>query len=203
MSALQLRSASEGAEVLGVSWDARIVTVVVVPYEQPTPVEHRGEVWTETFARGAFDDTLKNVDPTSIRVNRGHDKTKTIGKVVAFRPNDPRGLVADIRIANTALGDDSLGLAAEGCLSASIGAYNRPSGVISDRYNRTRRVVEAFIDHVALVENPAYVGAEVLAVRSRSAATPNLDSVANKPIFAWAEQRLDPVHRWARKRLGC
>ncbi|WP_145013419.1 HK97 family phage prohead protease [Mycobacterium marseillense] len=206
MSTLQLRSPSEGAEVLGVDWADRIIRVIVVPYETPAMVEHpkgSGEVWEETFSRTAFQRTLQGVNPETVRVNRDHDKTRTVGKVTRLDPHDQRGLIADIRIAKTLLGDETLALADDDCLSASIGAINRVSGVAVDRYHRTRRVNEAYLDHIALVESPAYAGAQVLSVRSRSSSTPRLDSVANHWIHAWADMRLDPVHRWAQKRLGC
>jgi hypothetical protein len=69
-----------------------------------------------------------------------------------------------------------------------------------DRRSRTRRILRAFVDHVAFVEDPAYVGAEVLAVRAGQSGlvaadqmplpeTPNLDEWLNDPTFQWASQR--------------
>lgn len=153
MTALH-RSAAEGTEVLGVDLAQRVVTLVVVPFDEPAWVEEGGELFRETFARGAFDETV-DLKPSGVRVNRDHDRTRTVGKVIAFRPNDFRGLVADIQIAKTALGDETLALAAEGCLSASIGAAVRRGDVLVDRSARTRRVTRAYVDHVALVESPA------------------------------------------------
>ncbi len=185
-----------GTEVLGVSFTDRIVSVIVVPYEEPALVPYAGEVWEEVFSRGAF----ANLDlQRTVRVNRGHDTSRTVGKVVRFDLTDPRGLDADIRIAATPLGDETLALADEDMLSASVGfGVNPHTGLILNRAARTRRIIEAVVDHIALVESPAYAGAKVLAVRS---ATPNLDAVTRDPLLAWAEQRCDPIWRWARRRI--
>ncbi len=68
--------------------------------------------------------------------------------------------------------------------------------------NRTkfREVVRAFLDHLSLVESPAYEGAQVLAVREAPSgltvaeteplATPLLDDAVNDPVFLWAQERL-------------
>ncbi len=186
-----------GTEVLGVSFTDRIVSVIVVPYEEPALVPYAGEVWEEVFSRGAF----ANLDlQRTVRVNRGHDTSRTVGKVVRFDLTDRRGLVADIRIAATPLADETLTLADEDMLSASVGfGVNPRTGLILNRATRTRRIIDAVVDHIALVESPAYVGAKVLAVRS---ATPHLDRYRADPIIVWAEQRCDPVMQWARRRIG-
>jgi HK97 family phage prohead protease len=145
-------------------------------------------------------DSVNNIDPQRIRVNRDHNRADVVGKVVRFDTRDPRGLVADIRIAATSRGDDTLGLAAEDMLSASVGfGINSRTGQILDRARRVRRITNAFLDHIALTMAPAYAGAEVLAVRS---ATPALDGYLNDPVVVWAEMRCDPVMRWADRRLG-
>ena len=50
-------------------------------------------------------------------------------------------------------------------IRASIGFAARLRDQILDRSTMTRRIVKAFIDHLSLVEDPAYVGAEVIGVR--------------------------------------
>jgi phage head maturation protease len=189
--------AATGTEVLGVDFADRIISLVVVPYEESALVPHAGQVWEESFSRSAFD----HLDPHRVvRVNRDHDRSKTVGKVVRFDTRDPRGLIADIKIARTLLGDETLQLAAEDCLSASIGFGVDPQrGVIADRVTRTRRIIHAILDHISLVEQPAYAGAKVLSVRS---ITPNLDHYLSDPVIAWAEQRCDPIWQWARRRVG-
>jgi HK97 family phage prohead protease len=181
-------------EVLDVDFHHRTIELVVVPFEEPTLVPFQGEVWEEVFAASAF----SRLDPQrTIRVNRDHDRSKTVGKVTAFDTGDPRGLIAHVKIAKTLLGDETLQLASEDCLSASIGFGVRRDGVIVNSRTRSRRIIDAVIDHVSLVEQPAYSGAKVLSVRS---ATPRLDSLRRDPVLAWAEMRCDPTMRWARRR---
>lgn len=167
--------------------DERIITVCVVPYEQEAIVEDGGQIWTETWVHGALTRCLAALtDPSVIRVNREHDRGLTVGKVIALR-DTPAGLHADLRIARTARGDETLALAREGCLSASIGAGARAGGIIRDYTRRVRRVVGAELLHIALVESPAYTGATVLAVRSRACGRPNLDALTHSTAY-WRGQ---------------
>ncbi len=183
--------AATGTEVLGVNWSDRIITLVVVPYEEPALVEYAGQIWQESFSRGAF----ARLDPQrTVRANREHDSGKVVGRVLRFDTRDPRGLVADIKIAKTPLGDETLSLADEDMLSASVGfGVNPRTGQVLDRAARTRRIIDAVVDHVSLVMSPAYSGARVLAVRS---ATPHLDHFLADPVIVWAH----PVFQWARRR---
>jgi hypothetical protein len=70
-----------------------------------------------------------------------------------------------------------------------------------DKRSKTRRILKAFLDHLAMVEDPAYVGAEVLAVR----AGPSGLAVANRPLPktpALDEARCDDVFAYAASRLA-
>jgi hypothetical protein len=82
-------------------------------------VEWRGETWREVFCRGAWDGIEKL--PHRVKANRDHDKTRTVGKIVNFWPSPKEGLVGAARIAQTPLGDETLALADEDCLGASVG----------------------------------------------------------------------------------
>lgn len=155
--AVEVRSAAATA----VDTAARTITVVAVPYEQPAQVPYRGTVWTEVFERGAFDGIEQQ---RQVRVNRDHDKSRTVGKVTRFDARDRRGLIAEIRIASTVLGDETLALAAEDMLSASVGFMTSTAGVHLNPATRTRRVRRATLDHLSLVESPAYDGAHVVGV---------------------------------------
>ena len=94
-----------------------------------------------------------------MRANRDHDRQRTIGKAVNFWPSRKEGLVAAVRIAQTSLGDETLALADEDCLGASVGFAVRGSGRELDRRNRTRRIRQALLDHLAFVPDPAYLSA--------------------------------------------
>ena len=116
----------------------------------------------------------------------------------AFDTRDRRGLIATIKVARTQRGDDTLGLAFEQMLSASVGFAVPDGGEILNRFARTRRITHAQLDHLALVQAAAYSDAKILAVR----ATPRLDSYRHDRVLAWASYRCDPVSVWARNRLN-
>jgi hypothetical protein len=50
-SPVELRSSN----LAGVNFAQRTIEVIAVPYDELAPVEYRGELWNESFARGAFD----------------------------------------------------------------------------------------------------------------------------------------------------
>jgi phage head maturation protease len=178
------------AVVAGVNFAKRLIEVVAAPYDEEALVEYRGELWKESFLRGAWDGIDTRSDP--VRVNRDHDKTRTFGKVVEWFPSREEGLVGEVRAAPTPLGDETLTLADEDALSVSAGFGVRPSDQELER--PFRRIKRAFMDHLAFVESPAYAGARVLAVRDEGdgpdpatlppLVTPHLDEV-----LAWLKTR--------------
>ena len=146
-----------------VDHDRRLITIIAAPYEQEAVVMYRGRMWREVFTRNAFNGIEQRAN--KIRVNRDHDRgRRTIGKVVRFDPHHRPGLLTEIRVAKTILGDESLALASEDMLSASVGFSVPAGGEQLDHHQRIRRITTAVLDHIALVENPAYEGASVLAV---------------------------------------
>lgn len=186
------------AAVANIDAEERIVTMIAIPYEQATTVPFRGEVWNEVVERGAFAG-IENSTHT-YRVNRDHDKRRLVGKIVNYYPDREEGLVVDAYISKTELGDETLQLAKDGILGASVGMAIRPTDQILDRRDgsRTRRIKRAFLDHLALVPDPAYQGAEVLAVRSDTIVeeefqapilTPRLDQLSEDPILSWMFDR--------------
>lgn len=195
------------AAVDDVNYDQRLITVIAAPYESPARVFWRKEWWDESFDRTAFDGVAKS--PNRVRVNRNHDRRLTVGKVIRFDRKHESGLVADVKIAHTPLGDETLALAADDCLSASVGYMAALKDTKLDRNSMTRRVNKAYLDHLSFVEDPAYVEARVLAVRQESddpeeqaamqepLCTPNLDQFTDDEILRWAAERLN---RMANKR---
>jgi phage head maturation protease len=172
----------------------RLVDLIVVPWDQEAEVAWRGEFWRESFQRGAF-------HAGRIRVNREHVKGDTVGRAVSLDPKATDGLLARLKIAATPRGDDTLELANDDMISASAGFFTKsPADVTVNRRNLTRRVLRAFLDHIGMVESPAYVGARVLAVREDQSglavaeeplyAAPALDEVMNSPVLQWAAERL-------------
>jgi HK97 family phage prohead protease len=177
----------------------RLVDLIAVPWNQEAQVVWQGDVWKEVFTRGAFPgiETAKGV-----RVNREHHVGDTVGKVIAFE-DAAEGLLSQVKIANTSRGEETLALADEDMISASVGfTVKKPSDVQINSRTRERRVMRAFLHHLAMVESPAYEGAHVLAVRGEPSglqvveqeappSTPALDVFRDDEVFAWARRRLE------------
>lgn len=162
--ALEIRSARQ----VGVSFPNRTIELVVMPYEEETLVEYKGRMVTEVCSAGAFDGIERRAN--RVRVNLDHDIGRTIGRAVAFHPSRTDGLVAEVRIANTQLGNDALELAADECLDASAGFLPMPGGEKWETRSR-RRINKAWLGHIAMTSVPAYEGSRVLDVRQAGAVT--------------------------------
>jgi HK97 family phage prohead protease len=176
----------------------RLIDVIAVPWDQETEVPWRGELWREVFRRGAFD----GIEPHAgrIRVNREHVRGDTVGKVVQFDTTADAGLLARVKVASTPRGDETLALAEEDMISASVGYRVKDAGDVRlNKRTRVREVLRACLDHLGLVESPAYVGAQVLAVREDQSGlavvgtplpeTPSLDEFLNDDVLSWAASR--------------
>lgn len=170
------------ADVHSVDFEQREITLIAVPYNERAVVEYRGKVIEEEFEPGAFDGI--EASASHVTANRDHDYARTVGKATAYDTADTRGLVTTLKVSKTPLGDETLELASDGVLKASVGFLVKRSDQIIR--NGVRTIKRAYLDHIALVPNPAYKGASVLAVRQAQAtdpevedapATPNLDAV--------------------------
>lgn len=177
----------------------RLIDLIVVPWDEEAEVPWHGELWRESFQRGSFDGIQDHAG--RIRANREHVKGDTVGRAVSADPFGTDGLLARLKIANTPRGDDTLELAADDMISASAGYYVKtPGDVTVNRRQMTRRVVRAFLDHIGLVESPAFVGAKVLAVREDQSGlavaetplyqAPALDDAMNDDVLQWAASRV-------------
>jgi HK97 family phage prohead protease len=173
------------SNIAGVNFAQRLIDVVAVPYEESTLAEYRGELWNESFLRHSFDGIEKR--PNRVRGNRDHDDRRLVGKAVKFWPSREEGLVSEVRISRTPLGDETLALADDGVLGVSVGFAARGRDQELDRRSMTRRIKKAYLDHIAFTPTPAYAGAGVLAVRHsvqpagaevlQKLETPNLDDL--------------------------
>jgi len=170
---IEFRKAHTGA----VDFVHRTIEVRVMPYNEEVEVEAGGKLVRERVDPGA----LKDIDPQSrrITVNRDHDYGRTIGRVTELR-EEPAGAVGVMKISNTPLGDETLQLADDRVLGASVAMAVARSGM--EVRNGLRRIFRIdMLDHVALLPNPAYAGAEVLDVREaappQDLAMPNLEDV--------------------------
>jgi HK97 family phage prohead protease len=170
------------ASIIDVRHAQRIIDLIAVPYNEKAEVFlRRQQRWViEEFDPGAFAGVSGNV-----LVNRAHDMERPVGRVVKFHPGDPRGLRTELRIARTTEGDDILELADDRLLAASPGFSVPAGGEQWSTDRRSRKVLKAVVEHIALTGDPAYKGAQVLDVRATprdvnsriTIPTPNLDRI--------------------------
>lgn len=188
---------TRSAAVVGdVDTSQRIITIVAVPYEQPTLVPFQRGVWNEVFSRSAFrgmENSTRRIPVTACMKipAQDHSGGELVGRATQFYPERSEGLVADLKISRTPQGDNTLELARDGALYPSVGfmVKNRLDEQL-DRGSMTRRIGRAFLDHIAFVGQPAYPGAKVLAMRSNGgsqdgvlAITPLMDEFLNDELF--------------------
>lgn len=186
---IQTRSAA----VAEVKPRERIVSLVVVPYDEWTEVydQSLGKTVEESVAPAAFGHIIVNRADRFL-VNLEHDLNHRVGRCVKLDPDASVGLLGDVKIRRGTEGDQILDDAEDGMLGASVGMGVFPRDM--QWLTRTRRrIVKAYLDHIALTWTPAYAGAGVLAVRSAPATvavppapvpTPNLDSIRLEQLAA-------------------
>jgi HK97 family phage prohead protease len=160
-----------------VDFKERTIEVRVIPYDEEIDVDFQGKTIRERVDPGA----MAGIDPNKARitVNRDHDYGRTVGKIIELR-EEPSGSVGVTKISNTLLGDETLQLADDRVLGASVGMMVARSGM--EVRGGLRRIFRVdVLDHIALLPNPAYAGAEVLDVRqaapSPDVAMPNLEEL--------------------------
>jgi HK97 family phage prohead protease len=128
-------------------------------------VVDRGRLVTETFERGALAGTV----PARVPLTATHPRdagTLPIGVTLAIEERADAAW-GEWRVSDTLIGNEVLALARDGVpLGLSIGFAEVAGG---SRWSADRqRVVRtrAELDHVAVVRQPAYLGAGVVGVRS-------------------------------------
>ena len=174
---VEIRSAT----ITDVGYPDRTIDLIAIPYDEWTAVVYNGRVVEESVAPGAFGAVVNRA--RKFTVNFDHDADRWLGSVLEVRTNDPKGLRTKLKIRRTPEGDQALNDAADGMLGASVGMAVSPDHQRWETSSR-RRILKAFLDHIALTASPAYLGAEILEVRNAptviqlpESATPNLDRV--------------------------
>lgn len=149
------------SEVVEVAYGKREITVIAVPYEQEALVDDGDGVLREKFRAGSFSGIESRAG--KVTANRDHSRERVFGVVKEFDSKAENGLISVVRAASTPLGDETLQLASEGALWASVGfgALKQHAPVV----NGLRTIYKAFLQHIAFTPEPAYIGAEVLNVR--------------------------------------
>lgn len=198
VSEIELRS----AELVDVSFPKRTIELLVMPYEvEAEDIDYHGRTITEICSRGAYNGVEARTG--KIKVNRDHDQHLVCGRSIKFHTSRTDGLVAECKISKSTLGEDTLHDCADGILDVSAGfglmrRNGRTGPVIPDaevwETRSRRRLNHLYLDHIALVPDPAYQGANVLDVRSEGltaeregipAGTPNLEALQ---LREWQEK---------------
>jgi phage head maturation protease len=145
--------------------DGRTLEGPLVPWGVEARVLDRGRLVVESFERGA----LADANPARIPLTATHPRDNQqlpIGVTVELVERDDAAYGA-WHVSDTAIGNEVLALARDGVpLGLSIGFMEVPGG---NRWSPDRRRVtrtRALVDHVAVVRRGAYVGAQVVGVRS-------------------------------------
>jgi HK97 family phage prohead protease len=148
--------------------DGRTIYGMAVPYD----VEQRinGNL-TEVFRKGAFADVVRA--PFRVKLLRGHDaKAMPIGRATLLRETD-KGLYAEMRVSQTAAGDEVLELIKDGALDqlsigfAPLKNRKRDDGVIER--------LKAHLAEISLVTFGAYGDlASVAGTRDHESNSPRL-----------------------------
>jgi HK97 family phage prohead protease len=159
-SSLALRDGGDGRTLVG----------PVLPWGVEAKVVDRGRLVTETFQRGALADAVGQPGRVPLTATHPQDAGMLpIGVTVELR-DEADALHGAWHVSKTMVGDEVLELARDGVpLGLSIGFTEVPGGSrwSADRQRVTR--TRAALDHVAVVRQPAYVGAGIAEVRAAAA----------------------------------
>jgi len=158
--------------VRAVNTDERTVTGIAVPYDEPTEISDWFGDYTETFARGAVQDS----DDALLYWRH----SEPIGRIISHRDTDA-GWEITAPISRTPRGDEAYTLLRDGVVRKMSVGFRPVTTEIDDvTGNVTRTAVQVL--EVSLVPMPAYAGADVLDVRHRTAppARPDLQNPQNR-----------------------
>lgn len=142
--------------------DRHILEGICVPYLTPTTLAGPEP---EQFAPGTFADLVSSHARVKLTDYNHSDKRVPVGASLLFEERSA-GLWGRFRLNNTPEGESARANAAEGVYQGlSIGFYPRAEELRAG----VRTVTSAHLDHVSLVEQPAYVDARIMALRNADA----------------------------------
>lgn len=188
-------------EISDVRFPDRLIEVVAHPYNSEAVVMWKGgRMVGETCERGAYAGIERRTD--RIKVNRDHDLLRTVGRAHLLDADNERGLITTLRISRTPLGDETLELAADGALDASVAYKPLPGGEHWSRDRSRVRLTRCWLGHIALVPEPAYEDANVLSVRQQedgmTALVTRVVAAMSGPPEPVPTPRIDETLAWLR-----
>ena len=175
----------------------RIIELVAMPYDddaavmRPRPAVHR-------VVRRRLRSTVSSGERTGSRSTGTTTSSAPSAGPSRCTRRAPRACVAELRIARTPLGDETLALADDRSLEASVGFAVMPGGErVAGRPDAGAGSTKAFLDHIAMVPEGAYEG-RVLAVRAADPAAEHRSRVGDPEprhgarLAAHADHRAGP-----------
>lgn len=168
--------------------DGRTVVLACVPFDREALVDDGDGPYREVFRRGAFTHLTSAARHTELKYT--HDPGMPYGFGIDL-VEDPSYLLGSFRVAPSDGGDQLLALVRDEQLrGVSIGyvAGGHP-GDNRETLDNSGRLVERLrvkrLPHVALTPAPAYVGAQVLAVREQDPDAERLELERRRARAAW------------------
>ena len=159
----------------------------LVPYGVPSDVSDGGQRYRERFAPGAFRRQIDSGQHRQVALFAEHNRPDQVRRLPLARASElydgADGLYGSFPMPHTTAADDALELVRSGVVTGlSLGF------VLLERSSRPGRdgVVtrsRAHVDHVALTHQPAYSGAEVVALRAVELLEPAGE--VGRPLAAW------------------
>jgi len=148
--------------------DGRTIYGMAVPYDVEQRINNN---LTEVFRKGAFADVVRA--PFRVKLLRGHDsKGMPIGRATLLKETD-KGLYAEMRVSQTAAGDEALELIKDGALDqlsigfAPLKNRKREDGVVER--------IKAHLAEISLVTFGAFGdAASIMGVRDQESNIPRL-----------------------------
>lgn len=184
--------------ITDVRFPEREIEVIAHPYNEEAIVPWSdGRIVSEVCEPGAYDGIQRRAE--RIYICRDHNRERTVGKTMSLHPERDEGLVARMRMSKTALAEETLELAADGVLHASVAYKPLPGGEKWSRDRRQVRLTRCWLYHIALVPEPAYDGANVLAVRGPTMASDiaaHVVAAMTPPPEPVSTPYLDEVRDW-------
>lgn len=155
-----------------------------VPYDDPIKVSDAGVVpyreYTETWKPGAFANQIKhrsNVGRVKLNYNHEPGLAAWIGRTLYLTEHDD-GLYGAWQLEGPYLTQLQRAVTDGTLLGLSIGA--RPDEDITSKDGSSVQRLRAWLDHVALCEEPAFPNAQVLASRSKDQSPTHRISAAER-----------------------
>jgi HK97 family phage prohead protease len=143
--------------------DGRTIDLRIVPYNTVARVKDPGgPPYEEEWLPGVFDKQVKAANRVFVNVEHEQGFGGVVGRGQEFREGDD-GFVGSVRVLSGPDGDKALELVNDGVLTGvsveavALKSQRTPEGVVQR--------VKARLLNIALCRNPAFVDAQVLAVR--------------------------------------